>query len=243
MKLHHIVLGILSSACILNGCGKATNGIPKEEIAIVSSEPQLSFSTEITFQSEHKKIEPSDPYFVPEKIAHRLVQLLKKETADENNKLAKAILTCSAFEASLRMGSKSACAEAPYPEAEGECAMNLGYGKRAIGQALAAVRIDLNGDNKEDYLIADRYYCNGIHANQASAYFVLISKGETHELAFAEWEMGLDVVSMPGQKNKLLIGRGYKTYGIFSRIMELQENGKYKIRACVTETEKAYEHC
>ena len=161
----------------------------------------------------------------------------------KGKELAQSLYSCSAAHA-YTLSRSSTCDNEFGGDIDNTCLLKHGFGRRSVGQALTADKIDLNGDKIPDYLISDRYYCMTLSANQSNVFFVLLSQpsGE-FRLSFADWaSYGLAVVENPISKEKVLIERAPKTYGTYTKILHL-ENGRYRPRICVLKDEHGFSKC
>lgn len=190
-----------------------------------------------------RAIRPDEADAVSEKVAQSL--LVQLDTwGGKGKELAASLRKCSALLALDMRQNRSACVDDYSGMPDIECLAKRGYGKKTVGQALAADRYDLNNDGIADYIVSDRYYCPDLSANAASVYFVLLSRSrDDYRLAYADWaSYTLQVVERPGTTEKVLIERAAKAYGTFSRILQLVD-GKYVRRVCIFQDAEGYGPC
>ncbi|MDR3573577.1 MAG: hypothetical protein P4L50_06940 [Anaerolineaceae bacterium] len=230
-------------ACLAAGCSFASekSKIDEADIRLVSAEPLESKARRLI--GNERVVQPNEVDAVSEKIAQSLISQLGDWGA-KGKELANSLLECSAIHAANMQGNKSTCFDNYSGEAKEGCLVKHGVGRKSVGQILTADRFDLNADGIGDYIISDRYYCSSLSANQSSVYFVLLSraKGDFH-LAYAGWaSYGLDVAKDPANGSNVLIERTPKTYGMYSRVMQLV-NEKYVPRICVVQDSDGYSRC
>lgn len=222
------------------GCHKRSADIDETDLQIASAESIKSTARKMI--GEDRIIAPSEPDYVPEKVARTLIQQLQQST-DKDKELAKNLYACSA-EHAYKLSKHHPCDNEFSGETDEACLRKHGFGKNTVGQALAADRIDLNSDGIPDYIVSDRYYCMTLSANQSNVYFVMLSQPNgAWTLAYADWaSYGLSVVHNPVNKELMLIEQAPKTYGTYTRIMALT-NGRYTPRICVLQDEHGASKC
>ena len=188
-------------------------------------------------------VRDSEPDAVPEPVAQALLQQLRTWGL-KGPEFVHALMECSARHA-FEVGKRGRpCKDEYTGEADPQCLVENGYGRRTIGQTLMADRYDLNGDGIGDYLIADRYYCHSLSANQSNVQFVMLSRPDkTFRLAYADWAVfGLEVVNDPRTGQPVVIERAPKTYGLYSRVYRLAE-GRLTERTCIVADDSGFSHC
>lgn len=233
-------LAIPALLAVLAGVSGCKAEVSKADIAIATAKPVASRARTLDVARD---VKPQEPDFVPEKIAQSAIEQLSGWS--NGKELSDALLYCSAIRASRVQGNKSSCFdEGGDEDGSAACLVKQGYGRTSVGQALKAEKIDLNGDGMPDYILSDRYYCGGLSANQSAVYFVLLSQSAGgFRLAYADWaSYFLEVVSEPSSGAMILVEKGLKTYGTFTRIMHTID-GKYVPRACVVEDDRGFHKC
>ncbi len=231
---------ILACLALISACGQKDAGVSDEDIRVSNLEPLPQTSNRLI--GKERQVKPSEPDYVPEPVAQSLkTQLAKWPNGGE---LAGALSYCSGVLVSTRLGMKSACDDGYSDRPERSCIEQHGYGRKSIGQALTADRIDLNGDGVKDYIISDRYYCQDLSANQSNVYFVMLSNArKDFTLAYADWASYAMYAVDDRVKGKLvLIESAGKSYGTYSTIYELRDS-KYLPKACIFHDEKGYSAC
>ncbi len=220
---------------------RRNNGIDDVDIKLADAEPLASITNRLI--GKERLVRADEPDAVSEKIAQSLIVQLEG-WGGKGKGLAQSLRECSALQAIAMENRKSSCVNDYSGEADVSCLIKHGIGQKSVGQSLTADRFDLNVDGVPDYIISDRYYCNGLSANQSNVYFVMLSdKKGGFKLAYADWaSFGLQVVEHPVTKEKILIEQAPKNYGVYSRIMQLVD-GKYVSRICVLRDDKGYSRC
>ncbi len=233
-----IVLTITSVALVC-ACSQKATGVSDEDIRVSNLEALPDISNRLI--GKERQVKPNEPDYVPEPIAQSLKTQLGKWPKGEE--LAGALSYCSGALVSNRLGAKSACDDGYSPKPENSCIEKHGYGRKSIGQALTADRRDLNGDGVNDF-ISDRYYCDGLSANQANVYFVMLSNSKKDfKLAYADWASYVMYVVYDKVNGKpVLIESAGKSYGTYPTIYELRDS-KFMPKACVFHDEKGYSAC
>lgn len=230
----------LACAGLLAACGQKASSVSDEHIRLSKLEPLESHTNSLI--GKPRRVKPDEPDYVPEPVAQSLKgQLVKWKGGDA---FVQALGYCSGVLVAERLGEKSACYNDFAIEPDAECVAKHGYGKQSIGQALTADRHDLNGDGIKDYIISDRYYCHDLSANQASVYFVMLSKSKKeYELAYADWaSYSLSVVDDKVSGKLVLLEQAVKSGYQYTRIHHLK-NSKYVLQACVYHDESGYQTC
>ena len=180
---------------------------------------------------------------VSEKIAGSLIRQLGG-WGGKAREMVDGLRECSAIHASKMQGDKSKCFTGYPGGVEEGCLVKRGFGRKSTGQILSADRFDLNADGVADYIISDRYYCEGLSSNQASVYFVMLSapKGE-FRLAYADWaSYGLQVIKDPAKGNLVLIERARKISETHTTVLQLEKE-KFVPRVCIFEDKNGYSRC
>ena len=239
---------LLAGACISTLAAGGWFAVEKSAIAIAGADIKLVSATSLPSTTnrligEERIVRANEADAVSEKIAQSLIAQLGHGGV-EAQKLADSLRTCSASHASKMQGDKSSCFDTDGEDAAPGCLVKRGVGQKSVGQILTADRFDLNGDGIPDYIMSDRYYCLDLSANQAGVYFVMLSgpKGD-FDLAYADWATSaLEVVVDPVKGGKVLIERSPKTYGIYSRVLQLV-NKKFVPRICIVNDENGFSRC
>lgn len=228
------LLGLVGAS----GCNTSSAEVSKADMAIASAKP---IASRLGTTNIPRDVKPQDPDFVPEKIAQAVLKQLRSWS--NGKEFGDALLNCSAVRASKVQGDKSSCFESESGDPTA-CLVKRGYGRKSVGQALAADKVDLNGDGTPDYILTDRYYCMELSANQAQVHFVLLSQPSgDFRLVYADWTSNyLEVVLEPTTGAKVLVEKAHKTYGTYTRIMHMID-GKYVPRACVVEDDRGFHNC
>lgn len=188
-------------------------------------------------------VRDSEPDAVPEPVAQALLLQLGS-WGPKGQEFVDALKECSARHA-FAVGERGPpCEDEHTGDADPQCLLRRGYGRRTLGQTLMADRFDLNGDGIGDYLIADRYYCHSLSANQSNVQFVMLSGADkTFRLAYADWaSYGLVVVNEPRTAKPVVIERAPKMYGTYNRVYQLVD-GRLTPRTCIFEDDRGFEPC
>lgn len=220
---------------------KVRSPIAKADLELVAAKPLDAQARRLI--GEARVVRPSEPDAVSEKVAQSLIVQLEN-WGGKGKELATTLRECSALHALGMRKNRSSCVDDYSGMPDTSCLIKRGYGQGTVGQSLAADRYDLNNDGIADYVISDRYYCQGLSANGANVHFVLLSRTRhDYRLAYADWaSYTLEVVERPGTAEKVLIERAAKAYGTFSRILQLVD-GKYVPRVCIFEDAQGYDLC
>jgi hypothetical protein len=228
---------LISVSVFYQGIGKAREA----DIKIASLHALDSKANRLI--GKERVVRPDEPDFVSEQVAQSLISQLANWEGNGKG-LAEDLQECSAIHAAYMLGNKSSCFHEYSGEAEEGCLVKRGYGRKSVGQALTADRMDLNDDGILDYIISDRYYCPRLSANQSNVYFVMLSSGKNNfRLSYADWaSYGLNVVQDPTSGAKILVEKAPKLYGTYTRIMHLVE-GKFVPRVCIFQNEQGYSEC
>lgn len=233
-----VLLTILLTACNRE---ESTSKFTQEDVAIAHAE-SIDGLYERVYMQPARLIKETEPDAVPEKVVQSLLSQLDQRD-DSGKALAEALRDCSALHATTVKVPKTACGD-EYNEPTVSCLRQEGHGQKAIGQILAAKRFDLNDDDVPDYVIADRYYCNALSANQSNVYFVMLSDGgQRFQLGYADWAVSdLLVVQHPSTRKKIVVEKSSKLYGTRTAIFEIQHH-KLVERTCLSEDDNGFSAC
>lgn len=242
VKTKRLVLVVVQLAALfsVSAC-KVSNEVSKSDALIAAAEPLESNAR--TFE-QVRDVKAGEIDFVPEEVMQEAIAQLRS-WGKEGQVLSDGLFDCSAIRAFRANGKPSSCfGDNGDEESSAACLAKRGYGKKSIGQALSANKVDLNGDGKLDFMLSDRYYCRELSANQAQVYLVLLSQPSgSYKLSYAGWaSYGLEVVLDPTTKSPVLVEKAVKSYGAFTRIMHLVD-GRYVPRICLVQDEKGLRKC
>ena len=120
---------------------KKNSKISEADIKLVSTKPLDSKINRLI--GKERVVRQNEPDAVSEEIVQSLIAQLARR-GKNGKELTDSLYLCSAIHASFMLGEKSPCLNEYSGEADQACLVKRGYGRKSVGQVLAADRIDLN---------------------------------------------------------------------------------------------------
>lgn len=238
-----LAFALVLSVGLLASCSRKdpADQFSPDDIAIAHAEP-IDGVYERDYTPQPRRVKDGEPDAVPEKVAQSILSQLDQRGGSARD-LAEGLRDCSAMHATGVSALKTACGD-EYNEPTVECLRKEGHGQKSIGQILAARRFDLNGDGVPDYVIADRYYCNALSANNSNVYFIMLSDAKKgFHLGYADWAtMNLLVVRHPKTEQLTVVEKSSKLYGTRTAIFDIRDNELVE-RICLREDDSGFSAC